>query len=374
MDQINTEEELQRAKSQPLFGGFHNFTLSNAIINVPLTIKYGCNIIAITNCTFNKRVEISCDVERTLTLNNCTFMEEMCLDNIVVKGNARLQANDFRAKTSFNNSKFEKLADFWNSTFWQPTIFFKTDFNGIAVFSIVTFHENVLFTYTLIGDQLLLRGTRCNKGLDLSQSIVKGGINPFSLLVKGVASESPEDDEEFEDWISSFGRIPIKNQRETFRILKKHLQDSGNSIDAFMYWKKEITNFSKEISLMPWKNNVGYILENRIILTLNKLSNNHNSSWLLGVVFTVATGSVFFILAFVNTEAIYFACKMPDSKTLDTYIMLFINSLSPVHKLDYLDFYKPTTWTYIFDYIGRIFVGYGIYQTIKAFRRFKNAS
>jgi hypothetical protein len=49
----------------------------------------------------------------------------------------------------------------------------------------------------------------------------------------------------------------------------------------------------------------------------------------------------------------------------------FLEFLNPTHKFDYIQEDGLTTRFYLFDFIGRIFVGYGIYQFIQAFRKYK---
>ena len=43
----------------------------------------------------------------------------------------------------------------------------------------------------------------------------------------------------------------------------------------------------------------------------------------------------------------------------------------PFHSNDLLKDEIPNNWSHFFDFLGRIAVGYGIYQTIQAFRKFK---
>ncbi|HEX4849381.1 MAG TPA: hypothetical protein VFV08_01180, partial [Puia sp.] len=40
------------------------------------------------------------------------------------------------------------------------------------------------------------------------------------------------------------------------------------------------------------------------------------------------------------------------------------------HDLDFMGAYNPTALSYLVDTVGRIVIGYGIYQTIQAFRKY----
>ena len=52
-------------------------------------------------------------------------------------------------------------------------------------------------------------------------------------------------------------------------------------------------------------------------------------------------------------------------------IKLFITFLLPTHNFDFLNTEINCSLFYFFDFLGRIFVSYGIYQTIQAFRKYK---
>ena len=327
MSELNTQEEFETIKGRHIGDGSFNIRLKDKIINAPLTINFGCNVVEIVNCTFNQPITISGGVQSTLNIKNCTFNREVSFDDLTVKENARMQSNTWKDKVYFNNSRFEKLADFWSSTFHKPVIFFKTDFVGIAVFAIAEFKGPVLFTYSLIAKHLILRGAKFRDGLDLSQAILDGSINSFEAVVEGKSMVSPADDEEFESWVATEAIIPIKNERETYRILKKQTVDSGNYIEAGKYWKKEIVTFSREIELMPWKGKFWFIVQNRTVLFLNLVSNNHNASWMLGATFTILVGAFSFFAAFVATEDIEFAWRIPDGEefwgyTISQYIIV----------------------------------------------------
>lgn len=52
----------------------------------------------------------------------------------------------------------------------------------------------------------------------------------------------------------------------------------------------------------------------------------------------------------------------------------YIKFINPTHKLNFMDteFYKysDNDWFVIFDLLGRIFVGIGIFETIRSFRKY----
>ncbi|MDO5970791.1 hypothetical protein Q4Q35_13320 [Flavivirga aquimarina] len=52
-------------------------------------------------------------------------------------------------------------------------------------------------------------------------------------------------------------------------------------------------------------------------------------------------------------------------------VKYFFNFIIPTHKTNYMDELKPNNWFYLWDFIGRALVAFGIYQTIQAFRKYK---
>lgn len=264
----------------------------------------------------------------------------------------------FKGGTDFDNTKFNDLADFWSSTFDKRTIFYKTDFNKVAVFSKATFKENVLFTYSLIGELLLLHRSKCEKGIDLSLAIVSGrlGLFDFKLSDYSVCEKVP--DEHYEKYVSEEGIIPIKNKRETYRIIKRHHENQNNIVESLPFKKMEKETLAKELSL---KSDFHSYID-RVILTFSKLSNNHGTSIIHSLLFILITGGIFFCLSLLAVNSDFEGSKF----------RYFIQFLIPTHSFDYMGSDVPlTTCFYLSDLLGRIFVGSGIYQFIQAFRKFR---
>lgn len=104
-----------------------------------------------------------------------------------------------------------------------------------------------------------------------------------------------------------------------------------------------------------------------IAFELNRLSNNHGESWSRALLFTVTCAGLFFVaslwgLTYWGNWGIVKASlhKLPGFM-LPTHTLL--------HLSENVAEYKPNTWYAIWDFIGRIFMGYGFFQLIAAFRR-----
>ncbi len=60
-----------------------------------------------------------------------------------------------------------------------------------------------------------------------------------------------------------------------------------------------------------------------------------------------------------------------DWEVCKSYFSYYFDFMNPTHKIDYLDAKSPGAWSYLWDFCGRVFVSYGIYQTVQAFRKYK---
>jgi hypothetical protein len=163
--------------------------------------------------------------------------------------------------------------------------------------------------------------------------------------------------------------IPVENKRETYRIIKNQLESQKNFIDAIPYKVKESRTHFKE-SWQQLRNGVHVFnpISNLIVLSLNGISNWFGSSYIQGAIFTVLIGGLFFTLGLSHISDFKFTWDYEQWQW-----EYFVQFLNPTHRFDYMKAIdeNPRTWFFIWDFIGRIFVSYGIYQTIQAFRKYK---
>lgn len=109
----------------------------------------------------------------------------------------------------------------------------------------------------------------------------------------------------------------------------------------------------------------------RILLFFNKNSNDFGTNWMVGVNFTILSGliiSTFILFPLWLNDCIYFN---PNTDGIGDFLQNLgeIMSITKWDKFHLLG-EKPTSWQYIWLYLGRIFIAYGIYQTIQAFRKY----
>lgn len=323
------------------------------------------------DCTFNnKEIKIGNTSKNVTFTGKKKFTEKLILRNSDLKGKIRFRYCKFN-EVDFRNTKFNDLADFWNCIFQQKTIFYKTDFYGNVVFSSATFKENVLFTYSLIDKVIIFRGTTFNKGFDISTAIVSGIISYFDVKLNYYKTVPNKDD--YEDNISYNAKIPTKNKRETFRILKNNYEKLSNTSESLEMKELEMKTLLDELKHNILVERKLKYIPNFCLLKLNGCSNNYGNSYIRGGLFTLLTGIIFFYLSSINTNKFI----LDSCFNWDAFIegsKYFWQFLLPTHRFDYFGAtanFKYESLFYFFDFLGRIVVGYGIYQTIQAFRKFR---
>jgi hypothetical protein len=327
------------------------------------------------NCKFNYELNIISVLETKLTFeSNCEF-GNINFNDATINKHVRFYDCKFTGNCNFVNTKFLDLADFWNSTFNLPISFYKTDFLGTTVFSACTFKENVLFTYSLFDKKIIFRGATFLKGLDLSLAINSGEYNFFNISLNNFSSTKHLNETEYNDMIEGCV-IPTINKKETFRIIKQHFQNNGDDLEYVKYLRLEkkpifeiiTTDFKKTKRNQFW-NYIHHIFD-IISLSLNRVSNNHRNSYSLGILFTISAGLLFFWFSVLSFPDYQFQWN-PSKWYMDNFWKNYLTFMNPTHDVEIFKEFRPTGWTYFWQTWGRIFVGYGIYQTVQAFRKLK---
>lgn len=114
---------------------------------------------------------------------------------------------------------------------------------------------------------------------------------------------------------------------------------------------------------------VSFLRREKLLLWFNKNSNEFGGNWVAGINFTI-----FVVLITYSFILLPISCNLKFSLT-SAGISNFLKSLVDILNLtDWNEMTifgeKLTNWQYIFLFIGRIFVAYGVYQTVQAFRKF----
>ena len=108
----------------------------------------------------------------------------------------------------------------------------------------------------------------------------------------------------------------------------------------------------------------------KIILFSNKWSNDFGASWLRGFVATVLINSVVFIISLIALRLSEKLIYNPTYDNIANVIKLYFQILNVTNwNFDPLGI-EGCHYFYVILFLGRIFIGYGYYQTISAFRKF----
>lgn len=156
-----------------------------------------------------------------------------------------------------------------------------------------------------------------------------------------------------------------KRMAEIYNQLYLAMQKQGNR-------KEELAYYAEYLS---WQKKAYYESKNYVAwlsLKLHQLSTNFGNSWLRGVMITFL-GTIFFYFLFSLSQSIIEGKLGLEYLTLEHFsrhvrnLTIFFN---PVHRLEQLSQTPVNGLSALIDFIGRIFIGYMIYQTVTAFRRF----
>ncbi|WP_304039200.1 pentapeptide repeat-containing protein [Mesonia mobilis] len=373
--EVNTEDELNEILGIENRVKMINIGIDSMIFNIPVSIE-PINSISIHNCVFNESVCIYQKLDFNLTILKCEFNSVFDIGGLKVKGISRLSNNKFKKDTIFGNVVFSKGVDFSNSVFTEAVDFEETEFLGNNIFYNTQFRENCLFTNSILEGSTIFNKTKFLKGLDLALANTTGSIKIFDLKLNDFeATPDKFDSKEYDKEIFS-KRIPLSNKRETFRVLKRIFENSSDYIHSLEYKSLELKAYDEillnniNLDRDKWKSKF-----NRFILYLNRKSNNYGTRFEYGVAFIFAVSLLFGLSTLALTQSFWdhfcIGCSF-DEVAFTKGLKFYINFLNPVHRIDYLDSLHPYYGiAYFFDFLGRIFIGYGVYQTIQAFRKYK---
>jgi hypothetical protein len=151
-------------------------------------------------------------------------------------------------------------------------------------------------------------------------------------------------------------------QKHFFDQLKKIFENQGDIVGGTRYHALA-SNVQMKILLRK-----GVIFE-WLVYALNWLSNKHGESWFRGLLFTLFVSLVgfhFYNIALSSPKYSFVWEWNTD------YLSDWAQFIIPTHKIDFIDTKDKiylTNSAAVRDILSRIFIGYGIYQLISAFRK-----
>lgn len=297
---------------------FKNATLNGNTFN-KLTIDQG---VFTGNFTFWKSEAIYTQISRTdfdeIIADSSNFGIDVTFENV----NFLKSCNFEKLKDTRTNLKFKKC-NFYQYTFFDGSNIYELQFDTAY------FKEIVSFQY-LTCTKIIFNRTHFDK----------------------VAF--------FNDMNINLDKCDLK----TIRIIKNQLSNTENKIDYLKF------NALEHKTLLTQPN---LSLNDRFLLRLNKSSNNFGISWLKGISFTLKSSVFFFISLLLINNLV--DSKYPLIISWDNQFASFneisIAFLKFVFSLGFEnEEIQSNGLIYFIFIIAKIFIGYGIYQTIAAFRKY----
>lgn len=169
-----------------------------------------------------------------------------------------------------------------------------------------------------------------------------------------------------------------KEDINAYRQLKGAVQKQYDGISETYFRAKEHDAHLK--TLHPINDFTEWFL-----LLSNKYSNNHGLSWTRGLLFTFITTIIFFLAYLFSLDAFIISNYIKIKIILFNQLVIVndfsINSFSNflgyfsrffiiTHDFNFMSTFLPTGISFFIDVISRIFIGYGIYQTVQSFRKY----
>lgn len=318
------------------------------------TFKKG-NLI-VNNCNFSSPsylAEVQFAPNSTFEINKCTFKNSISIDHLSFqeKLDLKIYNSTFKNKCTFNinfNAKDNKLnfridgCHFLESTYFEN---FHNALNSTLYIANSNFMKYVDFEQFRINN------------LTIEKTIFSDNIS----FQKSVYNAIKLDKVAFEKY-AWFNDIKIENyDRSTISTIKQHLINTHNQIDYLRFKSFELIAYDKE---------KGKDCKDRIILFFNKHSNYFGLDWTRGLGFIGYTGFAFYLL-FLITYAIAMKNTIYFPKTVEDFCVGYLKFLNPISlSQSPIKDAEEHIFPLLSFLIGRIFISYGIYQTIQAFRKF----
>ncbi|MBD1387027.1 pentapeptide repeat-containing protein [Mucilaginibacter rigui] len=360
---------------------FHNVSFNEQVIfnrNFTCDALYFSNVIAKQDVSLNYGGNLSwldistCDFQTSLNCYNYNAYDLAqgerkltCNINGIVRGNILLEGIPVSSLTisgvNFGNVIFKKIethfitiVDFNNHN--------KLTFSGLKLNGLynvfIIFDSNVNSTEFVNIDFRKFHEFVISKS-EVSNILLSNSILPSKLQI---GTKHPQ----YGYVIKADEKINDNTYfRESYRQLKLAMEKQGNKSYALAFKAKEMFYLRREVPF-GW---------DKVLLYLNYWSNNNGLSWSRGLIFTFLISWIMFLL-YEHTlihSSFYWSLSITKTEAIQGFrngFDGFLNFLASFPLFKKLENDKNTAATNAVFIASRILIGYGIYQTITAFRKF----
>lgn len=279
----------------------------------------------------------------------------------------------FKEEFVLTDCHIEKSIFLWHCTFKNRCFFGSFLENGLYANSVI-FEKYTNFVNTRSKENFSFAGVKATGVLDFSQaklenvSFAECRFSNYINFRRAKIGHINIRDITFEESVSLEGVAVNSGSREAMRTLKDLAYKNNNKIAALDFYQKEMTSLESEL-----KSEKGLSAE-KFVLFMNRISNNHGVSWTRSLLFTFSIALTFFLLFILFLKEPYYSFEWKGItefiKVHEITFRYFVEFINPTHKMTFMDEFSPNGWSFVFDLIGRISIGYGIYQTLSSFRKF----
>lgn len=327
----------------------------------------GCNFgkgFDLKSCIIKGECHLSENIFNYVRLWGSTFMKNLYLSysvikNIILFGTSPEEKVTFCSHVFFNNSELND-ARFWDLEFGGDVSFVNTKVN-----SPVYFNRSIFKGKLIIGEIGTMGTLELNRTFHLEYSKIKK-IQIFDAIIEHYISlnEATIENIEFnnvvfigQSLLLSGTKIGNVKDEQTARILKGEATKCNNEHLALEMKAQELNWYYKNLKLFS-----GNFFE-KTPLWLRKKSNFYGTKWNWAVIFIIVCWALSYIpFALLSGNK---AWIIPNNIS---FWKEAINFIWPIFGTD--DIKNISSSLQILFYVlGKIFIGYGIYQLIAAFRK-----
>ena len=380
------------------------FDISNSHFN-------NSNIIPVcisSNEFFSKAKFNEISSNREIIIERCTFFDEVNFRNCKFHKKIIIKDCIFKKGVTFSGTYFVKGRSFINNEIYCCINFENCVFGGkIKIFHTKGEFYEINLNASVLKGLLELNGLRSRIFLlDKSSIQLKNVfVEPSGYLIIRNINENHRftGEIDFTD-ANLLGNVVLKNvflkrffltnavmvggfytehlyfkedsDSQTYVRLKDEALKNNNSIKAMQYREKEMSSYSKELNSQRSRTNFGTWLTDESILFLNTMSNKNGLSWLRGICFTISCAIIFFwIINFFGIENDYPRFFVLDLETfhfegIGDIWKRFLNMFYLTDFKEKFNSIELNAFGETVFFLSKIFISYGIYQTIVAFRKF----
>ena len=317
-----------------------------------------------------------------------TFSGRAFFRSATFSGRAYFRSATFSGEAYFFSATFSGEADFFSATFSGEAYFFSAKFTGEVYFRSATFEKRTYWagstiegTITFEGaalnqnnffDNLNVKPSKKGEGKEVEKKTRQGRLEFKNTLLKMASfnnsclEEIVFENVTIEQSIALAALKVKKPNRELHRIIKHEYLKQNNRIGALEARADEMKEYEKELI----KDKKKWYTKDRFILLCNKYSNSYGMDWRRGVGFTLLGSGVLYV-AYLLALCVTLPCPYTEVFQWQT-VGKGVEFLFPFHGFDFFGA-SVNSGAKVIDGLSRIFIAYGFYQTIAAFRKFRGS-